>query len=320
MKPNRNVKTRGPGYFTREKTAVAQVRMRQFFARTGEMILSKTGRKRIDLAFLENLPRTKEEIEAEVERLSGAESVKEAKIGIANKRYGGEVLEILRIIRNANKILLAKAGKAFKKPKNRRTKDEQKAIDANLKSNRKIRGMCATLIEKIRIDSDYASEEIRRKNIRLMEEFAAGMNANNFVGTEKHLKKNLAPDVQRAKIEQERNVEFKRTEAYNRTLEALGERRQLTPRDLARLYVDLLESDQIALERKSRAGDTRNRAERIQANEAKFRRDTASFINWTNERSWTDKDYRKAALKAEHRGFELPPSVVGHLPKKKARP
>ncbi|MAG18408.1 MAG: hypothetical protein CL944_02960 [Candidatus Diapherotrites archaeon] len=313
MHAKRNVRTRGKGYFAREKTALAQVRRQQFIARTGELILAQTGRKRISIGFLESLPRTRKEIEAELRNRSKTK-VTETKRQIVTEKHGEELLEILTIVRKANLAAISRAEKALEIPPKRRTQQKQRAINAKLKSNPKIKDMCSKLLEIIKNEPDYPSEKIRRNDMGLLELLIKGISANRFIGSEEATKKAINTRLEKAKGSQEKNIQIKRADAYKRTLETLGNRQQLTPRDLARLYTDLLESGQIASERKAGVTDTGNR---IAKTEIEFRRTTSEFIDWKNESSWTSRDFKKVALKAELRGFTLPPSIAKHLPPRK---
>lgn len=305
---------RSPAYFRIENQARQKVARQDFYAGASEMAIAqlRPQGKRFSLQFMESLPATRQQLEAEIRRMGSAEEIRQARVASVTNKYLPRVIALYELIAKINTSIVAEAERIRRKPREKRLPREEKALRSAIVVTPKIREAVDALVAELRAEPDYADEALRKDNIRNLGSLKTKYSAGAFLTSWGMARTDFAEAGREAANGARRLASIGRLDSYKRALKNLEGGKELAPADLSGLYLGLENMGQIEKERLARQRDKGENAavERLIISRA-------PFVDWGIPISQQPPEIRekiKAALRISARGQKLPPELQPYLP------
>jgi len=220
-------------------------RRRQTYQNARQLLKAK--RITVDERFLESLPPTKEILELEIERIRKRAYFENAQEDVVRVKLGRVHLEFYEMIRKANSGAVKKAQEILRKPAAKRTTADKTVLAGQVKTNPRIKKRAKEIIQLIKEEPDYRTEELREKNINAIKDLVANYNINQLMQSISAIP-TMSRTIRDANIFPQRRLDLARIKNFEQLLKKV-KNREMSGGDLVELYMEFESTGQIEKER-----------------------------------------------------------------------
>ena len=304
-------------YFVEEVASRERITTDPVFTEAKRIIEAKTG-QRVKPVFMAMLPNTKAEMAADVrETKSGELAISRNTARIQIKIYP-HIIKLLKKYRldNAKIIKIGEKVSVKKAAGKTATPGQKKSLDKMLKRTPEFIAQGEKVIELIEAEQNYPNAQVKGKDLSKMH--AVIRNDTNVRGF--LVRTNLRlQEYENIYIDSRKRLPFMETLVeISKLYEEIAPNlkgNKLQGSQVAAIYLELLSRGVITKSMKSFRGIatqernvrlTKARQQALKKPEQAIRRTTKKFIDWSNEKNWTELEKWKAAHQLDSRELYVP--------------